>query len=138
MKKFAVLVLLLISLGCHKTVTAPVPGSVDALDAYAFRVVSDAQAALTSVKTWEQCSEKAFPPTVNIDGTDQKCDPSSGTFPAGGKEYLNTAIKAYNIAQSAGQAYHSGASKDGSGLTVALNQLSTAVGTMLSKTGGGK
>jgi hypothetical protein len=129
--------LLLISLGCaKKPLVAPVPGAVDTVDAWAFRIVSDSQAALHSVKTWQQCTVHGFPPSVLVDLTSQTCDIKTGPFPTSATPALNDAIEAYNLAEAAGQAYHSGRSADIAGLTSAVNQLSQAISSLLSKTGG--
>ena len=110
---------------------APVPGQIDALDAYAYRSVSDAQAAITSIKTWEVCSAQNFPVKVVVDGATETCDSSDGPFNPSLKPILNTAIQSFNIAQSAGQAYHSGASKDAQGLASALTQLGVNIANLL-------
>lgn len=138
MRRFLLPILLSLALaGCaHKAAQAPVPGSVDALDAYAYRAVSDAQAAITSVKTWQQCAAANFPPTVNVDGAAEKCDATAGPFPAAAKPLLNTAIHSYDVAQAAGQAYHAGASKDAQGLAQALTTLGIDISNLLTKTGG--
>ncbi len=129
--------LLLGSLGCaKKPVTAPVPGAIDTVDSWAFRVVSDSQAALHSVKTWQQCTVMGFPTTLSIDGKTEICDPKAGIFPSTATQDLNTAIQAYNVAEAAGQAYHSGRSADITGLTTAVNHLAQAISSLLSKTGG--
>lgn len=132
------LLLLAVTLtGCaKKTVTAPVPGSINTVDAYAFRSLADAQAALHSVKTWEQCSAQSFPMTVTVDGNAEVCDPKAGTFPPSGKQPLNDAINAYNIAQAAAKAYHSGATQDATVLTADLTALSTFIANLLSQAGG--
>jgi len=139
MKKMMVVTLLALAVmpGCaRKTVTAPVPGSINTLDAYAFRTLADASAAISSVKLWQQCSAASFPPTVVVDGNSQVCDPKAGSFPDADKEYLNTAIRSYNVAESAGQAYHAGASNDTTALSAALTQLGVDVANLLSRTGG--
>lgn len=123
--------------GCHKAaVVAPVPGSINSLDAWAFRVVSDSSAAIHSVKTWEQCTELSFPATVNVDGNSEVCDAKAGSFPMQFKGDLNLAITSLNTASAAGKLYHSGASSDAVGLTQAVNQLSNAVTTLVSQIGG--
>src|ERR1700752_4969009 len=136
-----VLALLVPVTSCHKNpatagIPAPaptsVPGAVNSLDAYAFRVISDAQAAIHSVKIWAQC-DGAGPATTSVDGKDEKCDPSMGKFPPAYKPYLNDAIKAYNVAQSPAKAYHDGATTDVAGLATSLTQLSQSVTILLSK-----
>jgi hypothetical protein len=119
-----------------KPITAPVPGSIDTVDAWAFRIVSDSQAALHSVKTWQQCTVLGFPATVSVDGTTQVCDPKSGAFPSTATQDLNLAIQVYNVAEASGQAYHAGRSQDITGLTTAVNQLAAAISSLLTKTGG--
>jgi hypothetical protein len=139
MKRIATIVLLAIGLaGCaaKQPAAPPVPGSINTLDAYAYRVVSDAQAAIHSLKGWETCSDQKFPPSVTFDNQTFNCDSTAGPFPAKGRSYLLDAERAYNIAEAAGQSYHAGASNDTTGLTNALNQLSQAIAAMLSSTGG--
>lgn len=136
MKLVTILILSLGLVGCHKaTVTAPVPGAVNTLDSWAFRVVSDSEAAITSVKVWEQCATSGNPQTVVVDGATKPCDPSAGPFPMQYKPQLNEAITAVNLAAAAGKAYHSGASKDTAGLTSAVNQAANAVTNLLSQIG---
>lgn len=140
MKGIKVLLLALVmawGAGCaKKAATAPVPGSINAFDAYAYRSLADAQAALHSVKTWEQCAAANFPTTVTVDGNAELCDAAAGAFPNNGKAPLNAAINAYNIAQAAAKAYHAGATQDTTALAADLTQLGSAVATMLSQTGG--
>jgi len=133
MKKiFAMLVLLVFTVGCAKTVTVPVPGSTGTPDAIAFRVAADAQAALNSIKTWEQCADAQFPVTVVVDGNAQVCDPKAGPFPASAVPLLNSAITAYNDLVAAGKAFHDGTSTDATGLqsleTNLQNNVSAAIG----------
>lgn len=137
MRTCTILLLALSLVGCHKAaVTVPVPGSINTVDAYAYRSVSDAQAALTSVKTWEQCSVMQFPPTVTVDGVVAVCDPAAGPFPAAYKGVLDDAINAYNVAQAAAKAYHAGAISDTTALTAAITQLTSSIAAMLTKVGG--
>ena len=130
------LLLLLALNGCAKNpaVTVP-PGALNATDADAFRVISDAQAAILSVKGWQACSAAGFPSTVAVDGATVACNATAGQFPPSLKAPLNTAISAYNVAQAAGQAYHSGASSDAKGLTNALTQLQQAISALLTQAG---
>lgn len=135
-------ILLFISLGilagcATKAVQAPVPGSINTFDAYAFRSLADAQAALLSVKTWETCSDSSFPPTVTFDGQTVACDSTAGTFPVAGRPLLFKAEQTYNATQAAGHAYHSGATQDASGLTSALTQLGIDISSLLSGVGKG-
>lgn len=138
--QIAVLLLVIIAaVGCgKKAVVAPVPNAIDAMDAYAYRGVSDAEAAITVVKTWEVCSEQKFPATVDVDGKAHPCDKTAGTFSPEYKPYLNAAIDSHNTAQSLGLAYHSGASKDAEGLAQALTQLGLNITKLLTKVGGVK
>jgi hypothetical protein len=133
-----VLLFALLLAGCHKQVTAPVPGSINTIDAYAFRAISDAQAVVTSFKTWEACSDQKFPASVTFDGATWPCDPGAGAFPARMRPLLYQSETAYNVALAAGQAYHSGASNDANGLENALNSLSQAITALLTSVKGGK
>ena len=117
---------------------ATVPGAINSLDQYSFRVISDAQAAIVSVRTWEACSDASFPATVTFDAITATCDKTAGPFPQSIRGPLQYATKAYNVAASAGQSYHAGAGQDAAGLTTALNQLSQAISAMLTSTSGGK
>jgi len=135
MKLTTLLLSLAILCGCHKAVIAPVPGSINNLDSWAFRIVSDSSAAIHSVKTWEQCTELNFPATVTVDGNAEVCDAKSGKFPMEYKPQLNLAITSLNTASAAGKAYHSGLSNDAAGLTQAVNQLSQAVSALVSQIG---
>jgi len=140
MRKFSLTIAicaLLFSLGCtKKTVTAPVPGSINALDAWAFRIVSDSTASIHSVKIWEQCSAGNFPASVVVDGATEPCDSKAGMFPVQYKPQLNLAINSLNTAAAAGKAYHAGASNDPSGLTAAITQLTTAINQLMLSIGG--
>jgi hypothetical protein len=134
MKYFTSLILgiCLFTAGCAKTVTAPVPGSVNTLDATAFRVTADTQAAIEVIKTWQQCSVNGFPTSgILVDGVNQPCDATAGTFPLNLTSDLNKAISAFNLLAAAGKAYHSGASSDATGLTNAINQASAAIAALL-------
>jgi PBP1b-binding outer membrane lipoprotein LpoB len=139
MKQFGVILLALSMVGCAKQpAQAPVPGSINVLDAWAFRSVSDASASIHSVKIWEQCSDPSSPKTVNVDGTTENCDPTASPFPMKYKSDLNSAIQALNVASAAGKAYHSGASNDTQGLTAAIAQLTAAITQLMSHIGGSK
>jgi hypothetical protein len=137
MKRYILILMLTLTIGCaKKPVTAPVPGSINTLDAWAFRIISDAQASITSVKTWEQCTAAgANPGTVTVDGVQQTCDPTAGAFPMQYKPQLNLAITSLNTASAAGKAYHSGASNDTAGLTNAVNQLAQSITQLMSQIG---
>lgn len=137
--KICIAVLLaLVTFGCiKKPVQAPVPGSINALDAWAFRLIADSGKSIHSVKTWQQCSVLNYPPTVDIDGAPELCDPKAGKFPDGYKPELNSAIDAWNVASQAGKAYHDGAGGDGAALTQSVNKLVLAISTLLNHIGGG-
>jgi hypothetical protein len=140
MRKAITILVLAVSfglVGCHKnTVTAPLPtGARNTLDAWAYRIISDSQASLTTVKTWEQCSASGNPATVSVDGKAQPCDPSAGAFPIQYKSQLNLAITAWDAASAIGKAYHDGTSNDAAGLTTAVNQLATTITGLLSQIG---
>lgn len=141
MKTISALVIALtmaLTVGCHKTVTAPVPGTINTFDAYAARTVGDAQIALVSAKTWELCSDQSFPATVTFDSYTNSCDKTAGPFPAVGRAYLLKAEQSYNVALSAAKAYHAGASSDTAGLTTALTELGTDIANMLTGIGKGQ
>jgi len=125
-------------IGCAKKVTAPVPGTINTFDAYAARSIGDAQVALISAKTWESCSDKSFPQTVTFDGNTYPCDATAGPFPSVARPFLFKAEQTYDLALSAAQAYHSGATLDTAGLTQALTQLGIDIGNMLTSAGKGK
>lgn len=136
-KLAALTVLILLTTACaHKAATAPVPGSLNALDAWAYRIVADSTASIHSVKTWEQCSANNNPLTIKVDDSTETCDPKAGPFPMEYKGDLNSAINALNVAGSAGKAYHAGASNDATGLTTAVNQLSASVTALVTHIGG--
>lgn len=136
--KICILVLaVMASVACKKPVQAPVPGSINTLDAWAYRIIADSGKSIHSVKTWQQCSVLNFPITVDIDGATELCDPKAGKFPDNYKPELNAAIDAWNIAGQAGQAYHAGAGGDGAALTQSVNKLALAITTLLSHVGGG-
>lgn len=141
MRKLALLSIFLalpLMFGCAKKVAAPVPGTINTFDAYAARVIGDAQAALIATKNWEFCSDQNFPATVSFDNQILPCDASAGPFPKAGRPYLFKAELSYNVALSAAKAYHSGASGDTSGLTAALTQSIIEIGQMLESIGKGK
>jgi hypothetical protein len=138
MKKI-ILLLVLVMTGCaKKPVQAPVPGSIDTTDAWAYRIIADSSKAIHSVKTWEQCSVQNFPITVDIDGATELCDSKAGPFPMQYKDDLNTAINALNAAASVAKAYHDGGSTDTARLTAAVDQLSSSISVLLSHVGGSR
>jgi hypothetical protein len=101
------LLLLTLSAACHKSATTNTPlppGAVNQLDATAFRVLSDAQAAINSLKA----------------------DIESGklTVTATQKAVLNQVIAHYNAAEGLAQSYHTtGGLNDPAALTAAISQL---------------
>lgn len=138
MKKnlLAILALAILMTGCAKNVvTAPVPGSTGTPDAIAFRVAADAQAALHSIKTWEQCAAANFPLTIDVDGNTQVCDAAAGPFPAKAVPALNAALTAYNDLVAAGKAFHAGTSIDATGLQALESQLQNNVSAVLAAAG---
>jgi hypothetical protein len=140
MKKMNIVLLALalaFGVGCAKKSTAPVPGTINTFDAYAARTIGDAQQALVSTKAWEFCSDQKFPAQVSFDGNSYPCDPAAGPFPSVGRPILYKAEQSYNVALSAAQAYHSGASSDTAGLTQALTQLGIDIGQLLTGIGKG-
>jgi hypothetical protein len=137
MKKLLLLAVLLVSTSCQKNaVKAPVPGAINTLDATSYRAIADAQSVIHSAKIWEQCTDKSFPQSLDVDGIMETCNATTGPFPMNYKPDLNKAIDAYNLASSLGRAYHSGASQDTAGLSAAVASLSSAVSTLLSHLGG--
>lgn len=139
MKKLLPLLLLcLVTAGCAKKATAPVPGTIDSFDAFAARSIGDAQEALLSSKTWELCSDQNFPVTVEVEpGKTRVCDNSSGPFPKAGRPILFKAEKSYNVALDAAKSYHAGATNDTMALTQALTQLGIDIGSLLTGIGKG-
>ena len=131
------LVVLVFALGCaKKPVEVPVPGSINAIDAWAFRVVDDSDAAIHAAKIWEQCTVTEFPITVSIDGKTELCDTKKAKYPMAYKDELNLAIDSLNIAKVAGKAYHDSGSGDQTALVAAVGKLSNAVTTLISHIGG--
>ena len=104
----ALLSIVIVAAGCAKHVTAPVPGQLNAFDAYAYRVLADAQAAINDFKASIASGKVAETPTL--------------------KTVLNQAITDYNAANMAYQAWHAAG---GTGMTApiaaALNQLNADI-----------
>lgn len=101
------------TVACHKTVVAPVPGQLNTFDAYAFRVLADAQAALESFKA----SPSAQTPAV--------------------KTVLNQAIADYNIAEVTYKAWHaSGGTGDTAPVAAAIGKVQGDIAGVASQTGG--
>ena len=105
-KVLAIAVLLTLTVACHKTVTAPVPGQVNTFDAVTYRALSDAQAAINSFKADLSSGKVQETPAI--------------------KTALNQAITDYNAANALWQAYHASAGATATApLAVAVNQLTT-------------
>lgn len=135
--RLALVLSIILTVGCAKTVTAPVPGTINTFDAYAARSIGDAQAALIGAKTWELCSDGKFQPTVSFDGAMYACDASAGPFPAAGRAILFKAEQSYDLALAAAEAYHAGATGDTTALTAALAQLGVDIANVLTGIGKG-
>lgn len=101
------------SVGCGKRVVAPVPGQLNTFDAYAFRVLADAQAALNNFKT----SPSAQVPAI--------------------KTVVNQAFADYSIAQAA---YHvwrdAGGNGDVTPVAAAIAKMQGDISGIASQTGG--
>lgn len=102
-----------LSVGCAKTVTAPVPGQLNTFDAYVYRILYDSQAAINSFKASPSASNPAVKPL------------------------LNQAISDYNIVEAAYQVWHAAG---GSGSTAAIQQgitkLQTDISSIATASGG--
>jgi hypothetical protein len=122
-KKFSVLPLVLVlvvGLGCaaKKPAATLPPGAINQFDATSYRVLSDAQAAINSVKG---------------DIAAGKVTPTEGE-----KKILNQIIADYNSANDLYQAYHLQATTDTAGLSRAINQLVSDIAAVSSQFQGGK
>jgi hypothetical protein len=93
----SLILILALTPGCHHAV-APVPGQLNTFDAYAYRVLADAQAAINDFKSSVTSGKLPETPTT--------------------KAALNQAITDYNLANIAYQAWHSGG---GTGSTSTVN-----------------
>lgn len=97
-KNLLVVSLLSISMaGCAKRAVVPVPGQLNTFDAYAYRVLADAQAALNDFKASVTSGKLSETPTL--------------------KTVLNQAITDYDSANTVYQAWHSAG---GTGSTVQI------------------
>ena len=103
---------------CHKQVTAPIPGQINAFDGTCYRTLMDAQAALNSVK-------------ANIASGSLKLTPMQ-------TKVFDQIITDYNTANALWQTYHAGATQDNASLTAAINQLISDIATLSTQFGGGK
>jgi hypothetical protein len=122
-RRFSVLPLLLVLLiglggATKKPVATLPPGAINQFDATSYRVLSDAQAAINSVKA-DIAAGKVTP-------TDEE------------KKVLNQIIADYNSANDLYQAYHSQATTDTGGLSRAINQLVSDIAAVSSQFQGGK
>lgn len=119
MKYVLVFVLAAFLTGCGKTVTTPVPGAVDVVDSMAYQNIATAQGALKSFKDNFGALTQAQQIFV--------------------KPFLNDALKAYDVAEAAGKAYHAGTG-DPQALATALGELTRSLanlqGAMPQKKGG--
>ena len=114
------LLTLVAALGCaaKKTPSTLPPGAINQFDATSFRVLSDAQAAINSVKS---------------DIAAGKIKPSDAE-----KKILNQIIADYNKANDLYQAYHAGATTDTTGLSQAITQLISDIAAVTTQIQGGK
>ena len=109
----SLVVVLALTVGCAKHVTAPVPGQLNTFDAYAYRVLADAQAALESFKA----SPSAQMPAV--------------------KPILNQAITDYNIGEAAYQAWHAaGGTGETAPVSAAISKVQSDIAGIAAQTGG--
>jgi stress response protein SCP2 len=99
-------IVLMMVVGCHHNPATTVPaGAINQFDATAYRILSDAQAAIEFIK------KDVDAKTITL--TDQQ------------KAIFNQLIMHYNTAEAAAQAYHANGNgqADTSTLTTALNQV---------------
>jgi hypothetical protein len=96
----------------NRAATAPVPGSLNTYDAYAFRVLADTQAALNAFKADVASGKVAGTPAI--------------------VKALNAAISDYDLANSIYQAWHAaGATGSTSALAVALTNIQTSMSELV-------
>ena len=110
--------LLTLLAGCataNKPTTLP-PGAINSFDANSYIALMGIQAGLNSVKA----------------------DFSAGKIPATFRPQLNQAITAYNSAEAAWHAYHSGANGDTAALTTAITQATASLVSLITQVSGGK
>jgi hypothetical protein len=113
LKLAALAIVLALGSSCAKTATAPVPGQINTFDAYAYRVLYDAQAAINSFKG----STSAQNPNV--------------------KPILNQAIADYDIAESAYQVWHAaGGTGSTAAITAAITKVQTDIAGIAGAAGG--
>lgn len=107
----AILILAIATTGCQKTVTAAVPGQINTFDAYAYRVLADAQAAINDFRASVTSGKLTETPTI--------------------KAALNQTITDYNAANLAYQAWHAAGGKGSTtSVNTALNQVQNDIATL--------
>jgi hypothetical protein len=105
-------------LGCAKTVTAPVPGQLNTFDAYAFRTLADAQAAINAFKADVVSGKVTETPTL--------------------KTVLNQTITDYNDAETVYQVWRAaGGTGSVTPVSSAISKVQTDI-TSIATTAGGK
>jgi hypothetical protein len=72
---------------------------------------------------------------VTFDGQTASCTATAGPFPKAFRKPLFDAENAYNIAQAAGLAYHSGVTTNPAALSAAVSQMTAAITALLNQTG---
>jgi hypothetical protein len=104
------------TVACAKRAVAPVPGQLNTFDAYAYRVLADAQAAINDFKASVASGKVPETPTL--------------------KTVLNQAITDYNAANMAYQAWHAAGGKGPTApISAALNQMNADI-TNITANGG--
>src|SRR5437660_6631580 len=102
------LVMIVMTSACAKHVVAPVPGQLNTFDAYAYRVLADAQAAINDFKASVASGKMPETPTL--------------------KTVLNQAITDYNSANVVYQAWHAaGGTAPTTPIAAAINQLNADI-----------
>ena len=118
-KKTFIIILLLSTFACTKHVVAPVPGQLNVYDAYAYRVLADAQAAISDFRNSVTSGKLAESPDI--------------------KTALNQAISDYNTANVAYQAWHAaGGTASTTTITAQLNALQADINNVAVQAGGKK
>ena len=103
-----ILVALTMTMACAKHAVAPVPGQINAFDAYAYRVLADSQAAINDFKTSIQTGKVTETPTLKV--------------------VLNQAITDYNAANIAYQAWRAaGGNGDTTPVSNAINKVNADI-----------
>lgn len=117
--------MLVTTTGCaNRAATVPVPGSINTYDAYSFRILADAQAALNAFKS--DVSSGKVPETPTL------------------KSVLNQAIADYDTAETVYKAWHAvGGSTSASAtapVTAAINKVQSDISSIANQVmaGGGK